>query len=186
MEYYLLLTDVDEQDREIVARYANIVDNYELLFQRNILSDIERLVLPVLKKREGLEYGIEKIGNPLEQIASRSEEENYKLLEELRSREKKREKENKLTGMVMVLDRLRDNWRQKDIDKLQKELRLLVAPEFIEKDPFYIELLADQFKIPEEMSVNDISDMRYAKLDAKIMDEGKKTIILYQDMDGYS
>ena len=84
----------------------------------------------------------------------------------------------------MVLDRLRDNWRQKDIDKLQKELRLLVAPEFIEKDPFYIELLADQFKIPEEMSVNDISDMRYAKLDAKIMDEGKKTIILYQDMDG--
>ena len=34
------------------------------------------------------------------------------------------------------------------------------------------------------MSVNDISDMRYAKLDAKIMDEGKKTIILYQDMDG--
>ena len=184
LEYYLLLTDVDEQDREIVARYANIVDNYELLFQRNILSDIERLVLPVLKKREGLEYGIEKIGNPLEQIASRSEEENYKLLEELRSREKKREKENKLTGMVMVLDRLRDNWRQKDIDKLQKELRLLVAPEFIEKDPFYIELLADQFKIPEEMSVNDISDMRYAKLDAKIMDEGKKTIILYQDMDG--
>ena len=111
LEYYLLLTDVDEQDREIVARYANIVDNYELLFQRNILSDIERLVLPVLKKREGLEYGIEKIGNPLEQIASRSEEENYKLLEELRSREKKREKENKLTGMVMVLDRLRDNWR---------------------------------------------------------------------------
>ncbi len=81
LEYYLLLTDVDEQDREIVARYANIVDNYELLFQRNILSDIERLVLPVLKKREGLEYGIEKIGNPLEQIASRSEEENYKLLE---------------------------------------------------------------------------------------------------------
>lgn len=51
LEYYLLLTDVDEQDREIVARYANIVDNYELLFQRNILSDIERLVLPDVEKK---------------------------------------------------------------------------------------------------------------------------------------
>lgn len=83
-----------------------------------------------------------------------------------------------------MLDRLRDNWRQKDIDKLQKELRLLVAPEFIEKDPFYIELVADQFKIPEEMSVNDILHMRYAKLEAGISDEGKRSAIFYQDNDG--
>lgn len=184
LEYYLLLSNTDEQDRKIVEKYAEVVDNYELLFQRNILSDIEQLILPVLEKKEGAEYGIEEIGNPLEQIESRSGEENYKLLEELKGRERKTEKDNKITGMVLVLERLRDNWRQKDIDKLQKELRLLVAPEFIEKDPFYIELVADQFKIPEEMSVNDILHMRYAKLDARITDEGKKSVISYQDNDG--
>lgn len=184
LEYYLLLSNVDEQDRKIVEQYAEVVDNYELLYQRSILSDIERLILPVLEKKEGAEYGIEEIGNPLERIENRSEEENYKLLEELKAREKKTEKDNKVTGMVLVLERLRDNWRQKDIDKLQKELRLLVAPEFIEKDPFYIELVADQFNIPEEMSVNDILYMRYAKLDASIMDEGKKSVISYQDNDG--
>ena len=184
IEYYLLLSDVDEQDRKIVEKYAGVVDNYEILFRKDVLSDIERLILPMLEKKEGTEYGIEEIGNPLERIENRSREENYKLLEELKGRETKTEKDNKITGMVLVLERLRDNWRQKDIDKLQKELRLLVAPEFIEKDPFYIELVADQFKIPEEMSVNDILHMRYAKLDASITDEGKRSVIFYQDNDG--
>ena len=72
----------------------------------------------------------------------------------------------------MVLEHLRDNWRQKDIDKLQKELQLLVAPEFIEKDPFHIELAADQFEIPEEISVNSILDLRFARLTAQISEEG--------------
>ncbi len=184
LEYYLLLSNVDEKDRKIVEQYAEVVDNYELLFQKGILSDIERLILPVLEKKEGTEYGIEEIGNPLERIESRSREENYMLLEELKGREKKTEKDNKITGMVLVLERLRDNWRQKDIDKLQKELRLLVAPEFIEKDPFYIELVADQFNILDEMSVNDILHMRYAKLEASITNEGKNSIIYYQDNDG--
>jgi len=184
LEYFLLLTDVDERDRKIVEQYAEVADNYELLFQRNILSDIERLVLPVLEKKEGTEYGIDKISNPLEQIESRIKEESFKLLEELEGREKKTQKDCKVTGMVLVLERLRDTWRQKDVDKLQKELRLLVAPEFIEKDPFHIELVTDQFKIPDEMSVNDILRMRYAKLEAGITEEGKKSVIFYQDNDG--
>ena len=190
LEYYLLLPNIDEQDRKIVEKYADVVDNYELLFQRNILSDIEQLILPVLEKKEGTEYGIEEIGNPLEPIENRNVEEHYQRLLKLKEKEKETEKDkkvkknNKVTGMVLVLDRLRDNWRQKDIDKLQKELRLLVAPEFIEKDPFCVELVADQFKIPEEMSVNDILHMRYAKLEASITDEGKKSVILYQDNDG--
>lgn len=184
LEYYLFLSNVDERDRNIVEKYAEIVDNYELLFQRNVLSDVEQKVLPILERQEGGEYGIEQIGNPLEQIENRSAEDSYKFLEELKRREKKTRNDNKITGMVLVLDRLRDNWRQRDIDKLQKELRLLVAPEFIEKDPFYIELVADQFKIPEEMSVNNILHMRYAKLEASITDEGKESVISYQDNDG--
>lgn len=184
LEYYLLLANIDEQGRKVVEEYADIVDNYELLFQKSILQEIEQYVIPVLEKQEGVEYGIDEIDNPLEQIADRCEEENYKLLEELKGRERGLERNSKTTGMVLVLDRLRDDWRQKDIDKLQKELRLLVAPEFIEKDPFHIELVAEQFNIPEEMSVNDILRMRYAKLEAGITEEGKQSVIRYQDNDG--
>lgn len=184
LEYYLLLANIDERGRRVVEEYADIIDNYELLFQKKVLQKIEQYVIPVLEQQEGEEYGIDEIGNPLEQITNKNKEENYKLLEELKNREKGIKGNIKTTGMVLVLDRLRDDWRQKDIDKLQKELRLLVAPEFIEKDPFHIELVADQFKIPEEMSVNDILHMRYAKLEAEITDEGKQSVIRYQDNDG--
>lgn len=184
LEFFLLLEGISEQDRKIVEQYAEVVNNYELLFQNSVLAEIKKRIIPVLEKQEGGEYGIEEIGNPLEQIADRSTEESYALLEELKGREKNTEGSKKITGMVLILDRLRDNWRQKDIDKLQKELRLLVAPEFIEKDPFYIELVADQFSIPEEMSINDILHMSYAKLEADIMDEGKRSVIVYRDKDG--
>ncbi|MCH5249135.1 MAG: sensor histidine kinase [Lachnospiraceae bacterium] len=184
LEYYLLLSNTDVQDKRIVEKYADIVDDYTILFSKSVLSELEKVVLPVLEKYEGEEYGIDEIGNPLEQIAGRDGEENYKLLEKLKDREKSIGENDKLTGMVLVLDRLRDDWRQKDIDKLQKELRLLVAPEFIEKDPFHIELIADQFDIPEEMSVNDIFNMRHAKLDAEITNEGKQSVIRYKDNDG--
>lgn len=184
LEFFLLLPDTEKQEREIVKQYENIVDNYELLFEKNVLSEIEKLVIPVLEKKEGSEHGIEEIGNPLEQIADRDAEDSFRWLKELKRREENKKKDNKVTGMVLVLERLRDNWRQKDVDKLQKELRLLVAPEFIEKDPFYIELVADQFKIPEEMSINDILHMSYARLEADIKDEGKRSVIVYLDNDG--
>ncbi|MCM1057132.1 MAG: ATP-binding protein [Firmicutes bacterium] len=184
LDFFLLSTGVEEQDRRVVEQYAEAADNYELLFQKEVLADIEKRVIPVLEKLEGSEYGIDEIGNPLEQIADRSGEESYRLLKELKGREKTTENDKKVTGMVLVLERLRDNWRQKDIDKLQKELRLLVAPEFIEKDPFYIELVADQFNIPEEMSINDILYMSYAKLEAGILDGGKRSVIAYCDNDG--
>lgn len=129
---------------------------------------------------------MEDIDNPLEDISDRFQEETFRELALLKSKEEKsEEKESEpITGLVMVLDSLRDNWRQKDIDKLQKELRLLVAPEFIEKDPFHIELIADQFQIPEELSVNSILDLSFAKVEAKVFDHGLRTEILYKDIEG--
>ena len=186
LEYYLTLPDMDEEEKRIVSGYADAAGNYELLFESGILCGIEKEVLPVLERREGEEYRLEEIGNPLEVIEDRNQEDVFKFLCELREREKETGKNREATGMVLVLERLRDEWRQKDIDKLQKELRLLVAPEFLDQDPFYIELAADQFRIPEEMSVNDILRLRYAKLEASISDGGKQSVIHYRDVDGNS
>ncbi|HAC1207641.1 TPA_asm: GHKL domain-containing protein, partial [Listeria monocytogenes] len=69
-------------------------------------------------------------------------------------------------------------------DKLQKELRLLVAPDLIEQDPFIIELNAPEFRIEDIVLINEILDSRYAKVDAKIYDNAKKIYISYKDKDG--
>lgn len=184
LDFYLLLPDLEDQERKIVERYTGVVENYELLYKPDILEQIEDIVLPILKKKEGSEYSIDSIGNPMEAITNRTSEENYKELVKLKQKEKNAVEGEKTTGIVMVLDRLRDTWRQKDIDKLQKELRLLVAPEFIERDPFYIELLADQFKLQDEMSVNSILDISYAQVKAQITEQGKKSVIKYKDKEG--
>lgn len=88
------------------------------------------------------------------------------------------------TGMILIMEGLRDEWKQRDIDKLQKELRLLVAPDFIESDPFKIELVAPEFKVEDIVLVNEILDLRYAKIDAEIFDNAQKSRITYSDKEG--
>lgn len=189
IEYYmsLKLKGEDQKKQETVRQKVGTVgDNYEIAFQSDFLDKLECDILPILKEKETLELRLEDIDNPLEDISDRFQEETFRELALLKSKEEKsEEKESEpITGLVMVLDSLRDNWRQKDIDKLQKELRLLVAPEFIEKDPFHIELIADQFQIPEELSVNSILDLSFAKVEAKVFDHGLRTEILYKDIEG--
>lgn len=186
LEYYLSLklkNDAGKDQRFVRKKVGSIISNYEAAYEPDFLDLLETQILPILKTQEELELKLEKIDNPMEEIGNRENEETYKILKEMYASEGRSERPV-YTGLVMVLDGLRDQWRQKDIDKLQKELRLLIAPEFIEKDPFQIELIADQFKIPEEISVNSILDLRYAKVTAKIYDNGTKSEIIYSDITG--
>ncbi len=186
LEYYLELklkgNDGIEQEyvREKAGRF---VSDYEATFETAFLDLFEDEILPLLKKQEKVELKLEDIDNPVEDIGNRERQETFKLLKEMYALEG-REGRDVHTGLVMVLEGLRDNWRQKDIEKLQKELRLLIAPEFIEKDPFHIDLIANQFKIPEEISVNSILDLRYAKVTARIYENGTRSEIRYSDITG--
>ena len=187
VEYYLSLHLIEDAcaEQEFVRKKAgSIIDDYKIAYEMPFLDMFEKEILPVMKKQEKVELKLEDINNPLEEISDRENEETYKILQSLH-RIEKRDHSDSFTGMIMVLERLRDNWRQKDIDKLQKELRLLVAPEFIEKDPFHIEFIADQFKIPDEMSVNSILDLSFAKITARIFENGSKSEVLYSDLDGH-
>lgn len=186
LEYYLSLKlEANEriEQESVREKVGRIISDYEVAYESAFLDLFEEQILPIVKKQEEVELKLENIDNPLEQIGNRKYEETYNILKEMYAMEG-REKVAVHTGLIMVLDGLRDNWRQKDIEKLQKELRLLIAPEFIEKDPFHIELIADQFKIPEEISVNSILDLRYAKVTARIYENGKKSEIIYADITG--
>ncbi len=186
LEYYLSLklegNDKTEQDY-VREKAGGMVSDYKSAYEPSFLDLLENQILPIVKKQEKVELRLENIDNPVEKIENRENEETYSILKEM-YRVEGREKLPVYTGLVMILEGLRDNWRQKDIEKLQKELRLLIAPEFIEKDPFYIELIANQFKIPEEISVNSILDLRYAKVTARIYAKGTRSEIRYSDRTG--
>lgn len=186
VDYYLSLKlqGEDKKEQEYVReQIGGIVNNYEMAYELTFLELFTDTILPILKKQEKIELKLEDIDHPLEEISDREDEETFKILKDLCNAEKS-SRQKQVTGMVLVLERLRDDWRQRDINKLQKELRLLVAPEFIEKDPFHIELVANQYQIPEEISVNSILDLSFARVEARIFNNGSESEIKYSDLDG--
>lgn len=182
LEYFFLLPDVEEDDKsKITTLLGEDFYDYRKYFDKDILHIFEKKVIPVLKKYEGTQQLVEDIQSPLIELESPEECEYYSALLELYER-KKINRRN--TGLIMVLEGVRDEWNQKSIDKLQKELRLLVAPDFLEEDPFAIYLYADEFKVENEISVNEIIDLSFAHIEAAVIDNGTGGVIHYQDKEG--
>lgn len=182
LDYFFLTDKVDDSDKNSVA---NIIGSnnfeYPIFYNANTLNNLEKMIIPILKKYENIEQLVEDVESSLEIIDLQNEAVAFSMLDELY---RKYELPAPQTGMILVMEGLRDEWKQKDIDKLQKELRLLVAPDLIEQDPFKIELNAPEFRIEDIVLINEILDSRYAKVDAKIYDNAKKIYISYKDKDG--
>lgn len=181
LEYFFLTNKVNQADKNLVSNIIGYSFNYPVFFRLDILNKLEKEVIPILRKYEDIEQLIEDIESSLEIINVEDEADIISMLAQMYQN-------NGLpspkTGMILVMEGLRDEWKQKDIDKLQKELRLLVAPDLIEQDPFKIELVAPEFQIDDIVLVNEILDLRYAKIEAKIYDNAQKVYILYKDKDG--
>lgn len=182
LEYFFLTEKVAIEDKNSVEAILGCEPtDYTNFYEQDILQTIEKKVIPILKKYEDIEQLVEDVESFLETINVDDEPEPYIWLNLLYE---KYDLPSPQTGMILVMEGLRDEWKQKDIDKLQKELRLLVAPDFIENDPFKIELVAPDFHIEEIILVNEILKLRYAKIEAKIYDNAKKMCITYADKDG--
>lgn len=184
LDYFMVTDKICQSDKDSVVSILGTRDfKYPMFYDENILDLLVEEVIPIIRKYENIEMLIGEVSSSLETIYNFEENNEYKILTELYNKYKLSEP---YTGMILVMEGLRDEWRQKDIDKLQKELRLLVAPDFIEQDPFKIELVAPDFKVEEIVLVNEILDLRYAKVDAEIYDNGQKSIISYSDKEGKS
>jgi len=182
LEFFFLTEKVEIEDKnEISTILGGESFEYIIFYKPEVLEKLEKKVIPVLEKYENLQQLIEDVESPLESITFDSEPAAFELLNSLYT---KYELPNPQTGMILMMDGLRDEWKQKDIEKLQKELRLLVAPDLIEKNPFKIELIAPEFRIDDIVLINDILDLRYAKVDGKIYDNAKRILISYIDKDG--
>lgn len=182
LEYFFLTEKVSEADKNAVYNILRSKKlNYTMFYDASFLDILEEKVIPILKQYENIIQLVEEVGSELKVISIDDEPEAFSMLNSLYC---KYELQGPQTGMVLIMEGLRDDWKQKDIDKLQKELRLLVAPDFIEKDPFKIELIAPDFKIEDMVLVNDILNLRYAKVEAKIFNCAKNVYISYSDKDG--
>ena len=181
MQYVSLLPTVTTADlNHIQERFRSNLQDYRTFFDVDNLILLENEVLPLIKKYEGHHQLVEEIKTPLITI---DDPENCTAYHILKGLCKKAGKEQ-ITGVVMTLDGLRDEWTQRSIDKLQKELRLLVAPNFLEDDPFDIDFSAPEFKVDEMMSVNDIIGAHYAKIKATISNSGQSSTVSYEDRTG--
>ena len=182
LEYFFITEKVDEEDKnQVYDILGHKKLDYTMFFDVFLLDCLKEKVIPILEKYENMVQLVEEIGSKLETITIDDEPEAFSMLCDLYSKYQLAEPK---TGMILVMEGLRDEWKQKDIDKLQKELRLLVAPNLIENDPFKIDLVAADFKIDEMVLVNDILDYRYAKVEAKIYNEAKSIYISYSDKEG--
>lgn len=173
---------ISNADKQLVKDlFGNIELNYQTFYNLKILDILEKQVIDIIKKYENEELLLGDISSQLAVINSKNEPRAYSSINSLYQ---ECDIPNNGTGMILVMEGLRDDWKQRDIDKLQKELRLLVAPDFIEKDPFKIELVAPDFNVDEIVLVNDILDLRFAKVEAKIFSNGTKKEIIYCDNNG--
>lgn len=182
LEYFMVTDKILQEDKDTVESILGTKSfEYPMFYKNETLRLLEDKVVPIIKKYEDIELLIGDVSSSLDTIDSQSESEVFTMLEELYI---KFNLSKSQTGMILIMEGLRDEWKQRDIDKLQKELRLLVAPDFIESDPFKIELVAPEFKVEDIVLVNEILDLRYAKIDAEIFDNAQKSRITYSDKEG--
>lgn len=213
IQYVLLHPDLADCDRNsILSLLGSEYKSYTLYYEKNILDLLSNRIIPLIKKYEGKRQLIEDIKSPLTIIEDIDACPEYSLVKKLGEESIRRTALSEIkrsnpdagedalsalaldlaesrypecySGLVLVLDGLRDEWTQKDITKLEKELRLLVAPDFLEADPFYIGLSAPEFSIEDSAPVNSIVSSSFARVNARVYNNGKSGIIQYSDISG--
>ena len=70
-----------------------------------------------------------------------------------------------ISGTILILEGLRDDWKEKDINKLSNEMMQLINP-LRNDENFSIILSASEFNISEKRLTNKILDLNYAKISA--------------------
>lgn len=156
---------------------------YNIFLNNNeIIDKMEEELIPIFALYQNEEVRISDINNKINDLSYEEESEFRTLLDEYYK--EINIESNFKTGLIMVLDDLRDEWKQRDITKLQKELRVLVSPDFLDSDPFKVKLIAHEFELQSDIIMNNILDLSYAKIKASITSRGKCIKINYSNSSG--
>ena len=185
IEYLINNSKIDEKSRNIVKKgiIGNQALSYKLFYDSALLELIEKIVYPICNKYIDLEEKIDEIKNVMEALEGEEQDKYYRQLIDLYEKAKTDSIviDKPYTGTILVLDCLRDEWKQKDLEKVTKELKLLVSPIKEQKNNFIIYVDAPEFDIHEMKLTNNILKTRYATVTARF--DSKKNIFsaAYED-----
>ena len=129
-----MVTDkILQEDKDTVESILGTKSfEYPMFYKNETLRLLEDKVIPIIKKYEDIELLIGDVSSSLDTIDSQSESEVFTMLEELYI---KFNLSKSQTGMILIMEGLRDEWKQRDIDKLQKRITLISSSRFYRKRP---------------------------------------------------
>lgn len=182
VDYFITNPNVKKEHKELIMNslFSSSKNHYSLyLNNSDILEKIEGELMPILKEYSEEEVRIDAVKHTLEDIGSTEEKDIRSLLSNVYT-EISVSKDIE-TGLIIILEGLRDEWKQKDILKVQKELRVLVEPTFLTNDSFKPILQADEYELKSHIIVNNIIDLHYAKVEAKLINNGEVLELSYKD-----
>lgn len=172
MEYIINNNQVDVQDKQKILNLIPKEASYNL-FLNNIefLIKVKDVLEPLISKYIDLDQNVNQIPTHLLKIG---EDELKFLTNELdRLYNDFSIKKEKHTGTLIILEGLRDEWKEKDIQKLFRELRGLISP-FDEENNFHIKLSAKDYKIIDLKLTNEILSLNYAIIDGFFKNDENK------------
>lgn len=188
IEYLILSDGVDINDkRAIIDFLGGDKFTFEIFLGNPLwITGLQNFLLPILEKYKDDEKMVQEIGNVISDEDDADIRDAYKRLEKLYI--EKNVKKDKITGTIMILDHLRDQWGKSDIEKIIKELILLVAPTQSRENNFKVSIKTEEYKdIERNELTNDVLDLAFAEVKAYFIDKEepngkiKKFVIEYKE-----
>ncbi len=184
IEYLLLSDGIEQLDKDIIVDFLGESElSFNLFIGNPIwLVSLKNIVLPILEKYKENEKMVQEVSNSISDEEYESISQSYEILKGLYN--EKNIQKQKITGTVMILDHLRDQWSKSDIQKIIKELILLVAPTKTREDNFKISIKSEEYKDIEQTELtNDVLNLAFAEIkgyfiEVKEKEELKKKFII--------
>ncbi|WP_214630370.1 sensor histidine kinase [Paenibacillus agaridevorans] len=187
IEFILLNHKVPSEIHNLVLEKMDSKSlNYKMFLNNKELYEFigDRLLDKLKEYEENNEDDdkIEEIGHEIEELSTEEEMLNKKLLADFHQRVNV--SKDRPTGLIIKLNYLRHEWTLKDINKVKKEMRLLVSPQIYENNIFQPVIDAKEFNLDDDLIINNILDLYTVKIDAEVSDNGKLIKISYRKRDG--
>lgn len=171
-EFILNNDKVNIQEKHKISEIISKDTPYSLLLNNvKYLHKVREVLEPMIEKYLNLEQNVNQIPTHLLKLDNEDIDNLSCKLEKLY--DEFSIKKDKLTGTLIILEGLRDEWKEKDIQKLSRELRSLISP-FEEENNFHIKLSAEEFKIADLELTNEILSLSYAQIDGSFKNKENK------------
>lgn len=186
-EYLLLSSKVPSNVKNIIKKQIGLKElNHKLFVQNSEIYDfIENELVKHLEEYEESNEDDDKIDEVIHQIIELGPEEiEYYKSELSKFYNTIGISRRELSGLIIKLSDLRHEWSLKDLNKVKKEMRLLVSPQIYESNIFRPIIDAKEFNFNEDLIVNNILDLHTVKLEAQLSENGRVIKIDYHKRGG--